>query len=47
MADKFTDYAVNSTRWLSIEDFDGEIWKDIPDFKGFYLVSNYGRVKTV
>ena len=24
-----------------------EIWKDIPGFEGYYMVSNYGRVKSV
>jgi isocitrate/isopropylmalate dehydrogenase len=24
-----------------------EIWKDIPDWEGFYQVSNYGRVRSV
>lgn len=24
-----------------------EIWKDIPDYKGLYQVSNYGRVKSL
>lgn len=47
MADKITDYAVNSARWLSLEDFEGEIWKDIPDFEGLYQVSNMGRVKSL
>ena len=47
MADKITDYAVNSARWLSLEDFEGEIWKNVPDFEDCYLISNYGRVKTI
>ena len=46
MADKITYYAVNSARWLSLEDFEGEIWKDVPDWENFYLVSNFGRVKS-
>lgn len=32
-------------RWLSIEDYDGEVWKDVVGFEGIYKVSNYGRVK--
>ena len=36
---------VNSERWLSIEPLDGEEWKPVKGYKGFYEVSNYGRVK--
>lgn len=46
MAERITDFAVNSARWLSLEDFEGEIWKDIPEFDGLYQISNYGRVKS-
>jgi hypothetical protein len=31
----------------SIEDYQGEEWKDIEDFKGVYFISNYGRLKHV
>lgn len=31
----------------SLEDFKGEIWKDIEGFEGRYMVSNYGRVKSL
>lgn len=47
MADSIQDYAVNSVRWLSMEDFEGEVWKDIPDYEGWYQVSNFGRIKSV
>lgn len=30
---------------LSLEDMDGEVWKDIPGYEGYYQVSNMGRVK--
>ncbi|MEK6878694.1 MAG: NUMOD4 domain-containing protein [Nanoarchaeota archaeon] len=30
---------------LDIEDLEGEIWKDIPEFEGYYKASNYGRIK--
>ena len=43
--DNIKDFEINSPRWLSNEDFDGEIWKDITGFEGIYKVSNYGRVK--
>lgn len=38
---------INSERWLSLEDFDGEEWKDIECAKGSYMVSNYGRIKSL
>lgn len=47
MVDSIQDYAVNSVRWLSMEDFEGEVWKDIPDYEGWYQVSNFGRIKSV
>lgn len=28
-------------------DTDVEIWKDIPDFEGYYQVSNFGRIKNI
>lgn len=30
-----------------IENFENEIWKDIPGFEGFYQVSDKGRVKSL
>lgn len=47
MTDKIEDFAVNSERWLSLEDFEGEIWKDIPGYDGCYRVSNMGRIKSL
>lgn len=32
---------------LSLENEIGEIWKDIPNYNGFYQVSNHGRVKSI
>lgn len=46
MADKIQDFEVNSPRWLSMENFEGEVWKDIPKYEGLYSVSNYGRIKS-
>ena len=30
---------------LSLENIEGEIWKDIPDYEGYYQASNLGRIK--
>jgi hypothetical protein len=30
---------------LSLEDMEGEIWKPVPDFEAYYMVSNLGRIK--
>mgnify|MGYP002623286593 CR=1 FL=1 len=38
---------VNSTEWLSLNDFDGEVWGVADGFEDFYAVSNYGRVKSL
>jgi hypothetical protein len=43
--DRIEDFEVNSQRWLSLEDFEGEVWKDIPEYVGLYKAANYGRVK--
>jgi hypothetical protein len=32
---------------LNLEDLEGEIWKNIQEFKGVYQVSNLGRIKKV
>lgn len=38
---------VNSERWLSLEDLEGEVWKDVVGYEGLYKVSNYGRIKAL
>lgn len=38
---------LNSERWLSLNDFDGEKWKDLKGYEGVYQVSNYGRIKSL
>lgn len=38
---------VNSERWLSITDLEGEVWKDVVGYEGLYQVSNYGRIKSL
>lgn len=38
---------VNSERWLSLEDFEGEEWKNIEEANGSFVISNYGRVKAL
>ena len=32
---------------LSLEDMEGEIWKDIEGYEGLYQVSNMGRIKSL
>jgi hypothetical protein len=32
---------------LSLDDMEGEIWKDIEGYEGFYQISNFGRVKSL
>jgi hypothetical protein len=38
---------VNSKRWLSLKNFYGEEWRNVIGWEDFYLVSNYGRVKSL
>lgn len=38
---------INSDRWLSLEDFPGEEWKNVIGFETYYMISNYGRVKSL
>ena len=38
---------VNSPKWLSLEDLEGEGWRSIEGFDGVYMVSNYGRIKSL
>lgn len=37
----------NSARWLSLEDLPNEEWRDIQGYEGNYMISNYGRVKSL
>lgn len=37
---------VNSERWLSLEDLEGEVWIKMSEFDYKYSISNYGRVKS-
>lgn len=43
--DNIEDFQVNSERWLSLEDFEGEVWKEIDGQNGCYSVSNLGRIR--
>lgn len=38
---------VNSERWLSLENFHGEVWRTVTGYEDRYMVSNYGRVKSL
>lgn len=37
---------VNDENRFQINDIDGEIWKDVPEYEDSYAVSNYGRIKS-
>ena len=39
--------SINTERWMSLEDYPNEVWKDIEGFDNRYMVSNLGRVKTI
>lgn len=36
---------VNSVRWLSLEDLQGEEWRDVIEYEDCYEVSSYGRLR--
>lgn len=36
---------VNSERWFSLEDLEGELWKPVVGYEGLYEISSEGRVK--
>lgn len=38
---------INPHENTSLEDLDGEIWKDISGYENFYQISNLGRVKSL
>ena len=38
---------VNSERWMSPEDLEDEVWKEIPGYEGVILASNYGRISKI
>lgn len=40
------DVDVNSIRWLTLDNLDGEQWKEIPGYEGFYDASSYGRIRS-
>lgn len=37
---------INSKKWLSAESPDGEVWKPVVGYEGYYSVSNFGRIKS-
>lgn len=45
--DNFSISLINTERWYSLEDFEGEVWKDVVGYEDHYKISNYGRVKSL
>lgn len=43
----YENVKVNSKKWLSLKNLKDEIWKDIPNYEGYYQISNYGRLKSL
>lgn len=37
----------NSKRWLLLEDLPNERWVDIENYECFYMISDYGRIKSL
>lgn len=37
---------INSKRWLSLNDLNGEVWRDAKGLEDYYEVSNMGRVRS-
>lgn len=37
---------INSEKWLSTKNLDGEVWKKVEDYP-MYAISNYGRLKRI
>lgn len=33
--------------YIPVNELEGEIWKDIPNYEGLYAISNFGRVKAL
>ena len=46
MENKINLPEVNSERWLSMDNLDGEEWRPVVGYEDLYEVSSYGRVKT-
>ena len=42
-----TELEVKSKEWVLLKDFNGEEWRQIPGYGDRYLVSNYGRIKSI
>ena len=40
------EFIQRSERWLSLDNLENEIWKDVVGYENLYEVSNYGRVRT-
>lgn len=44
---KKSDYDFYTDRWFSLENFKDEEWKDVTNYENLYMVSSYGRIKSL
>lgn len=40
-------FTINSKRWLSLRNYEGEVWKPVVGYENCYEVSNFGRIKSI
>ncbi len=48
-SNKITTEKAVTPPWLNLNynDIEGEIWKELPHLEGYYLISNFGRIKSL
>ena len=45
--DELADINYTDSRWYELDNLPNEEWRDIQGYEGNYMVSNYGRVKSL